>query len=193
MTKDEFLTTLRTLIQDMPPEDRRDVMNYYTEYFEDAGPEREQEVLRQLGSPEQVAREVLGGGFAPAQEPARAPRRSRGLISAIAMICAAPIALPLMAAGVLVVCCMALAALLCVGGLLVAAVAVVVMGGASMGAALFTGGLGSGTVLYFLGSGLALLAFGVLFVALFVRFGIFCFRKITDWASDFVNRRRVRQ
>ena len=41
MTKDEFLTTLRTLIQDMPPEDRRDVMNYYTEYFEDAGPERE--------------------------------------------------------------------------------------------------------------------------------------------------------
>ena len=66
MTKDDFLTTLRTLIQDMPPEDRRDVMNYYTEYFEDAGPEREQEVLRQLGSPEQVAREVLGGGFAPA-------------------------------------------------------------------------------------------------------------------------------
>ncbi|RHO52903.1 DUF1700 domain-containing protein [Ruminococcaceae bacterium AM07-15] len=193
MTKDEFLTTLRTLIQDMPPEDRRDVMNYYTEYFEDAGPEREQEVLRQLGSPEQVAREVLGGGFAPAQEPAGAPKRNRGLISAIAMICAAPIALPLMAAGVLVVCCMALAALLCVGGLLVAAVAVVVMGGASMGAALFTGGLGSGTVLYFLGSGLALLAFGVLFVALFVRFGIFCFRKITDWASDFVNRRRVRQ
>ena len=62
-----------------------------------------------------------------------------------------------------------------------------------MGAALFTGGLGSGTVLYFLGSGLALLAFGVLFVALFVRFGIFCFRKITDWTSDFVNRRRVRQ
>lgn len=193
MTKDDFLTTLRTLIQDMPPEDRRDVMNYYTEYFEDAGPEREQEVLRQLGSPEQVAREVLGGGFAPAREPAGAPKRSRGLISAIAMICAAPIALPLMAAGVLVVCCMALAALLCVGGLLVAAVAVVVMGGASMGAALFTGGLGSGTVLYFLGSGLALLAFGVLFVALFVRFGIFCFRKITDWASDFVNRKRVRQ
>ena len=128
MTKDDFLTTLRTLIQDMPPEDRRDVMNYYTEYFEDAGPEREQEVLCQLGSPEQVAREVLGGGFAPARESAGAPKRSRGLISAIAMICAAPIALPLMAAGVLVVCCMALAALLCVGGLLVTAVAVVVMG-----------------------------------------------------------------
>ena len=193
MTKDDFLTTLRTLIQDMPPEDRRDVMNYYTEYFEDAGPEREQEVLHQLGSPEQVAREVLGGGFAPARESAGAPKRRRGLISAIAMICAAPIALPLMAAGVLVVCCMALAALLCVGGLLVTAVAVVVMGGASIGAALFTGGLGSGTVFYFLGSGLALLAFGVLFVALFVRFGIFCFRKITDWTSDFVNRRRVRQ
>ena len=99
--------------------------------------------MRQLGSPEQVAREVLGGGFAPAQESAGAPKRSRGLISAIAMICAAPIALPLMAAGVLVVFCMALAALLCVGGLLVAAVAVVVMGGASMGAALFTGGLGA--------------------------------------------------
>ena len=46
MTKDEFLIRLRTLVSDLPPEEREDVMNYYAEYFDDAGPENEQQVIR---------------------------------------------------------------------------------------------------------------------------------------------------
>ena len=41
MTKDEFLIRLRTLIAAMPKEERDDVMQYYSDYFEDAGPGKE--------------------------------------------------------------------------------------------------------------------------------------------------------
>lgn len=61
MTRDEFLTQLRQQIGQLPQEELQDVMNYYTEYFDDAGAENEQSVIDQLGSPEAVAREAMGG------------------------------------------------------------------------------------------------------------------------------------
>ena len=68
MTKDEFLIRLRTLIAAMPKEERDDVMQYYSDYFEDAGPGKEQEVIRQLESPEAVASQVMGGALPGGQE-----------------------------------------------------------------------------------------------------------------------------
>ena len=132
MTKDEFLIRLRTLIAAMPKEERDDVMQYYSDYFEDAGPGKEQEVIRQLESPEAVASQVMGGTLPGGQEaqdrdqggpaygaPAQGQQRHRnGLRSwwgVLLAICAAPIALPLAIAGAAVLVILALAALLVIG------------------------------------------------------------------------------
>ena len=63
MSKLEFLERLEKLLWDIPYTERREALNYYTEYFEDAEKD-EEEVIRTLGSPEEVAhniREDLAG------------------------------------------------------------------------------------------------------------------------------------
>lgn len=46
MNKDQYLRKLEYLLSDLPEEERREAMEYYVEYFEEAGPEREAEVMR---------------------------------------------------------------------------------------------------------------------------------------------------
>ena len=55
MTKQEFLQRLNRLLADVTPEEREEALRYYEEYFDEAGPEQEQAVLAELGSPEKVA------------------------------------------------------------------------------------------------------------------------------------------
>ena len=58
MSKQEFLYRLETLLMDLPKDERDDALDYYEQYFEAAGPEREQEVIRELGSPEKAAESI---------------------------------------------------------------------------------------------------------------------------------------
>ena len=55
MNRLEFMTELAALLQDVPEEERKDAMQYYNDYFDDAGEEKEQEVIIELESPKKVA------------------------------------------------------------------------------------------------------------------------------------------
>lgn len=55
MTKQEFLQRLRRLLADVTEEEREEALRYYEEYFDEAGPDEEQAILKELGSPEKVA------------------------------------------------------------------------------------------------------------------------------------------
>lgn len=55
MTKYEFLGDLSRLLKDLPEEERKQALHYYEDYFADAGEDNEQEVLNELGSPENVS------------------------------------------------------------------------------------------------------------------------------------------
>lgn len=65
MKREEFLRQLEYLLQDIPEDDKRDAIDYYRDYLEEAGPEREEEVLREFKSPERIASiirtDLLGG------------------------------------------------------------------------------------------------------------------------------------
>lgn len=65
MTKQEFLQRLEQLLADLPYEERDSAMTYYREYLEEAGPENEQAVLAELGSPEQLAAQIRAAAGAP--------------------------------------------------------------------------------------------------------------------------------
>ncbi|MCI8370962.1 MAG: DUF1700 domain-containing protein [Lachnospiraceae bacterium] len=58
MNREEFMKQLERLLQNLPEEERQDALQYYEDYFEDAGPDRETEVIRELGSPEHVAESI---------------------------------------------------------------------------------------------------------------------------------------
>ena len=51
MNRAQFMKQLEKLLSDISEEERKEALDYYESYFDDAGPEREAEVLRELGSP----------------------------------------------------------------------------------------------------------------------------------------------
>ena len=61
MTKQEFLEKLSGLLWDIPAEEREAALEFYRGYFDDAGEDREAEVIRELESPEKVAEQIRNG------------------------------------------------------------------------------------------------------------------------------------
>lgn len=59
MTQIQFLDELAQLLQPLPREEYNEAIDYFTELFEEAGPENESSILDGLGSPKEVANELL--------------------------------------------------------------------------------------------------------------------------------------
>ena len=59
MTSEEYLKQLEKYLRKLPQSDYEDAMEYFTEYFADAGPENEQAVIKELGTPKQAAAELM--------------------------------------------------------------------------------------------------------------------------------------
>lgn len=55
MNRVEFMTALEKLLVSISEDERAEALQYYENYFEDAGPENEEQVIKELGSPEKVA------------------------------------------------------------------------------------------------------------------------------------------
>ena len=55
MNRAQFMEQLEKLLSDISEEEREEALAYYESYFDDAGPQREAEVIRELGSPGKVA------------------------------------------------------------------------------------------------------------------------------------------
>lgn len=55
MNRVEFMRQLESLLWDIPESDRLDAIDYYNDYFDEAGLENEYQVIMELGSPERVA------------------------------------------------------------------------------------------------------------------------------------------
>lgn len=102
MNKYDFLSRLRNALSPLPQEERDAAMNYYEEFFTDAGEDNEQSVIASLGAPEELAKQIIeennrenpaynngtagtaeNSGFTPPPTPAQttAPRWTGGQIA----------------------------------------------------------------------------------------------------------------
>lgn len=54
-----YLERLEELLAELPPDDRRKVLQYYGKYFETIGPEAEEHAAEALGAPAEVAAKIL--------------------------------------------------------------------------------------------------------------------------------------
>lgn len=75
MTKNEYLARLKSCLECIDASEREAAVQFYTEYFEDAGEENAEKVMAELGSPEKLARDIIkqSAGSAP-----HLPRRRNG-------------------------------------------------------------------------------------------------------------------
>lgn len=61
MNRKEYMERLEQLLLVLPEEEREEALQYYHDYFEDAGVENEENVIRELGTPEEVAAKIRAG------------------------------------------------------------------------------------------------------------------------------------
>lgn len=61
MNRAEFMNRLTALLTDVSPTEREEAIQYYNDYFDDAGVENEESVIASLGTPEELARSIKAG------------------------------------------------------------------------------------------------------------------------------------
>lgn len=133
MTKSEYMKTLAYSLRRLPKEDFDQAMDYFEEYFAEAGPENEQKAIEDLGSPEEASKElIMNLAEKNAEKPPETVKHGfKAVWIGILGICAAPIALPLAFCLLLVIGALFFCLLCAVGGVLltlVCALATAVMG-----------------------------------------------------------------
>jgi len=101
MKKAEYLAALKKKLNRLPENEIDNALRYYEEYFDEAGVEKEQTVIAQLGTPDNVAAKIIGE-YAVGTGAKNKRGRLKNIWVLILAICASPIALPLVLAVVIV-------------------------------------------------------------------------------------------
>ena len=170
MTSGEYLKQLEKYLRKLPQSDYEDAMEYFTEYFADAGPENEQAVIKELGTPKEK-KKTTGANV---------------VWIAILALFAAPIGAPILISILIVLLCAALcAALLDMSVFLIAVVGVaagikmllrgILAVSVSFGGFCFITGMG----VFMLGISILCAVFGVYFAKWMGRLFVWCTRKVT--------------
>lgn len=101
MTRTEYLAQLEKYLKKLPAKDYQEAMDYFTEYFDEVGPEGETAAIAELGSPKEAAHEIiislLDKKMEEDSQEASSVKNSKQIVQiAILSILAAPLAIPLL-------------------------------------------------------------------------------------------------
>lgn len=155
MNRNEFMAKLEEQLADISKEEREEALQYYRDYFEDAGAEHEMDVIRELGSPEKVAATIKAdlkcdigadtdngesdgeytelGYRAVNKENKEAPKTNNGLkilLIVLIILIGAPIIIPIAFGVILAVVGIVIAVFAFFAGLVVGAAAIMLAGAA---------------------------------------------------------------
>ena len=141
MTSAEFLYELRRRLSNLPAQEVDQAMSYYEEYFADAGPEGEADLINRLGTPAQVASTIIGEyAMKDVQERDAGEKKGSAFKTmwiAIIAVLASPIAIPLAAAFFVVILALLIAIFSVFLAFFVSAIAMVAAGLFSVGTGIF--------------------------------------------------------
>ena len=169
MNKNQFLYELRGKLANLPSAEVESAMSYYDEYFLDAGPDKEQQIIAELGTPNAVASKIIGE-FALTEattpySPTTATQSSaKTLWIVILAVLASPIALPLALAAIIVVFALLVSVLAVIFAIGVTGVALIAAGIASIVVGIWALFVEFGTAIFQMGFGLLSIGVGILFV-----------------------------
>lgn len=92
MTRAAYLEQLSRYLKRLPQEDFQDAMDHFIEYFDDAGPDNEAQVLAELGTPKQAASDILAQLYEKETKEEK-PHTGNQFLLVILSILAAPVGL----------------------------------------------------------------------------------------------------
>lgn len=195
MNRSDYMDELRKRLESFgtAKDETRDALLYYEEYFNEAGPEGEQEAIKKLGSPAfvaaQVSLSVSKGPDRLTEKKARAAKGSGKLIKAVAIgVAAAPVALPLAFAAAAVIFTLIIAAFSVVFAFSASGLACIATGIFAMFGAVRFVISDSASALFFFGAGLVTIGTGGLLMRFGLWLGRLCVRAITSIGARFIRR-----
>ena len=123
MNKTEYLQELQKYLKKLPQADYDNAMDYFTEYFDEAGSDREQEVIRELGTPKEAAGELLRNLLnQKIDSPGKVEKKFTSLHSLLLVtflsVLTVPAGLPVLCAAVILFVCFLLLVILLLGAAL---------------------------------------------------------------------------
>lgn len=97
MKKDEYLSQLDHYLRKLPREDYQEAIEYFQEYFEEAGPENEAALMEELGSPKEAAYDLIQNLLDKEFSASQSTKRNFWKISTLItlVILASPLAFPI--------------------------------------------------------------------------------------------------
>jgi len=166
MNKTEFLGQLRSKLKNLPASEVDEALSYYEEYFNDAGPDNEAETIAALGSPAEVAANIISDYAIKDVSGGEGGKKSTGsslsvIWIVILAILASPIALPLAITAVVVIVALLISALVVLVSLAATALALVAAGLYCLVAGALAAFQSVATGCLFVGAGLVCVALGV--------------------------------
>ena len=178
MSKEEYLNQLHKYLRKLPRQDYEDAMEYFTEYFQETDEEGAAELMKELGTPKEAARELMANLLDKKIEEhqkyetdgqTRAEKKGSGkhvIWIALLVLFAAPVGAPLLVALAavvlsLVVCMLAI--LLCV---VLLAACLVIIGGKIIARGILAVPISMSGFAMLTGSGLLAMGAGILGVLL---------------------------
>ena len=98
MTRTEYIAKLTKYLRKLPQKDYEEALEYFMEYFEEAGPENEARVIAELGTPKEAAHEVISRLLEEKIVEDKSSLRNKTTILWIAILAvlASPVALPIL-------------------------------------------------------------------------------------------------
>ena len=98
MTRTEYIAKLTKYLRKLPQQDYKEAIEYFMEYFEEAGPENEARVIAELGTPKEAAHEVISRLLEEKIVEDKSSLRNKTTILWIAILAvlASPVALPIL-------------------------------------------------------------------------------------------------
>ena len=98
MTRTEYIAKLTKYLRKLPQKDYEEALEYFMEYFEEAGPENEAQVIAELGTPKEAAHEVISRLLDEKIIEDKSSLRNKTAILWIAILAvlASPVALPIL-------------------------------------------------------------------------------------------------
>ncbi len=193
MNRETYIKELAKYLGKLPKADYDDAIGYFEECFDEAGVDGEETLIAELGSPRDVATEVLANLASEKLEVKKESKKSddsklgRIVLITVLLIFAAPIGIPLTFAliAVIIALVITLGSFIFAGG--VTAFAIFLAGLKLLLIGILTFGISASGALLLVGAGFVTVAMSLLLLILtilFAKFLMFCMKKIVEFVAS---------
>jgi uncharacterized membrane protein len=195
MQPNEYIRQLGKHLKKVPEQERNEALAYYAEYIADAGPEGEQQVMDNLGSPARLAASIRSDLAVLALDE-NEPGLKKGLSAVwigVLGVLAAPVALPLAIAAFAVIFSIFISIFAVCFSLIVGAIAVLVSGLACFVFGIVLIPQSGPTALFYIGGGLVVMAIGFFFCLGMILLSSVIFKGIAKLFAHIRKRRAIKK